>query len=1262
MKRLLKWLLGIILVIPTTVLVVLLLVVVLLFTNVGLSTSLWVAQKFVPELKVGEMQGSLLPAFTLHDVQYNNTDIPINVRLKQFDFSVTLDCLLQRSVCVDTVAIQGLKLELPSLPEPSDTQENAKSSMPALFLPIPISLTHLTLNDIDLNILGNKVSWKSFSSGLYMQGKTLTISPTQWQAIRLSLASTKEQSSGAKPSSKEKAIPLSQQPDIKLPNITLPLNLNIESFEVKDFKMAGETPIVVNRLALMGDTRGSKVNIMRLQLDAPQADVDAKAKVTLSGDYPLSLRMNSQLKIPELNGQKIRLEADGSAADLSLRTQLSNGAQAHLQAKLQPLKAALPFDIQLSQTKVRWPLKGPSDYQLSVPDLSAKGSLEQYHFTFQAEASGGDIPSTGLEAIGSGNMSQVSIKRITLDTLGGHISGQVMANWQHLFYWTATLGLTDIQPGLQWPQAEGKISGSIVNSGSLTKQDGWQVKVPSLDIKGVLRQYPIVIKGQLNASDINGDGNVNLKTRGLRISHADNGLLMKGDLGKKWHMDLDVSAPKLSQSIPQVKGSVKGMVRLRGLQKQPKIYTNVEANNIALPEMEATLKSLSIKGEVSPLPAPSGDISLLASQGKYQNRTLETLKLRFVGDEAKHQLDFDAITDIVATHFVLTGGVSDKSKTHWKGQLESALIELKQPELQSQRWQLDHPLPLAYQIDKQTAQIDAHCWSNSPAKICLENNATLGEKGEAAISVKHFVFSQLKAFIPADTVISGELNATAWAKWAPNTAPQVKLDVMIPKGYVTQNLATPVTLGWEDIKLSANLRNNTLDLNWLLDLINNGDIKGNISIKDVQGQRPIMQGKNVIKHINLSFLSPLLGEQNLMQADINSSLTFQGPMLKPKVVGDFRVLDMKLKGQMFPVDVNSGEVNTQFNGYSAKLNSNLHTPDGELNLKGDADWSNLEKWRVNLRVYGDELKVEAPPMVRLKVKPDLTITITPTLAKITGNIDIPWGRILVEELPESAVSVSKDEVILDQNLKPIEKSTGLPMELETDITINIGNDVSLSAFGLRGNLVGSLKVSQKNKGPFIFGEIRIENGSYRSFGQDLIIKEGKILMNGPADQPYVSIKAIRNPDNTQDDVIAGITVTGPADAPEVVVFSEPAMPQTNALSYLLRGQDIEGGSGGSAMTTALIGLSLAKSGKVVGQIGEKFGVQDLQLGTAGSGDDSQVTVSGYIAPGLQVKYGVGIFNSLGEFTVRYELMSDFYVEAVTGLDSAVDFIYQFSFN
>jgi translocation and assembly module TamB len=169
-------------------------------------------------------------------------------------------------------------------------------------------------------------------------------------------------------------------------------------------------------------------------------------------------------------------------------------------------------------------------------------------------------------------------------------------------------------------------------------------------------------------------------------------------------------------------------------------------------------------------------------------------------------------------------------------------------------------------------------------------------------------------------------------------------------------------------------------------------------------------------------------------------------------------------------------------------------------------------------------------------------------------------------------------------------------------------------------------------------------------------------MSGPVDQPYVQITAIRNPDNTQDDVVAGVRVSGPASEPTVAIFSEPSMPQANALSYLLRGQDIDGESGGNAMTTTLIGLSLAKSGRVVGELGEAFGVQDLQLDTAGSGDDSQVTVSGYIMPGLQVKYGIGIFDSVGEFTVRYRLMKDLYVEAVTGVSSAVDILYQFEFN
>ncbi|MEF1227159.1 translocation/assembly module TamB domain-containing protein, partial [Vibrio fortis] len=404
----------------------------------------------------------------------------------------------------------------------------------------------------------------------------------------------------------------------------------------------------------------------------------------------------------------------------------------------------------------------------------------------------------------------------------------------------------------------------------------------------------------------------------------------------------------------------------------------------------------------------------------------------------------------------------------------------------------------------------------------------------------------------------------------------------------------------------------------------------------------------------------LLGEYSLLQANLSSDLKVQGSLMHPQVFGSFSVDDMQVKGDITPVDIKDGRIGLDFDGYSANLDTAIVTPDGQLDVEGKGQWQDLEAWSTQVRVFADDLMVDVPPMVKVKVVPDMTIDVSPKLARITGDISLPWGRIVVEELPPSAVGVSSDQVILNKDLQP-EGETKVPFNVETNINISIGDDFKLSAFGLEGDLVGKLNVAQRDQGPFITGEVNIVDGTYQSFGQDLIIKEGKILMNGPPDQPYVAINAIRNPDNTQDDVTAGVRVTGPATEPKIDIYSDPSMPQANALSYLLRGQDIDGEAGSGSMTTTLIGLSLAKSGKVVGEIGEAFGVQDLQLDTAGSGEDSQVTVSGYILPGLQVKYGVGIFDSLGEFTVRYRLMQDLYVEAVSGVDSAVDLLYQFEF-
>ncbi|MDF4405605.1 translocation/assembly module TamB domain-containing protein, partial [Vibrio parahaemolyticus] len=196
-----------------------------------------------------------------------------------------------------------------------------------------------------------------------------------------------------------------------------------------------------------------------------------------------------------------------------------------------------------------------------------------------------------------------------------------------------------------------------------------------------------------------------------------------------------------------------------------------------------------------------------------------------------------------------------------------------------------------------------------------------------------------------------------------------------------------------------------------------------------------------------------------------------------------------------------------------------------LNIDGDADWRNINAWRAKVMARGNNLRVSMPPMIKIDVQPDIVFNASPSLLTLSGSVTIPWARITVQELPESAVSASSDVVMLDNNLQPIEeKAPSIP--IQTNLDIKIGNDVQLDAFGLKARLTGLLKVLQNKQGLSLNGQIDIPAGRFRAYGQDLIVRKGQIQFSGPADQPFLNLEAIRNPENTADDVIAGVKVTG----------------------------------------------------------------------------------------------------------------------------------------
>ena len=349
-------------------------------------------------------------------------------------------------------------------------------------------------------------------------------------------------------------------------------------------------------------------------------------------------------------------------------------------------------------------------------------------------------------------------------------------------------------------------------------------------------------------------------------------------------------------------------------------------------------------------------------------------------------------------------------------------------------------------------------------------------------------------------------------------------------------------------------------------------------------------------------------------------------------------------------------------GRQIYVEGRLRTTDGEVLVEGSADWTALDDWKAKVSVKADKLRLSLPPMIQADVEGDLSASADPTAIRLFGKASVPWARITVADIPKSGgVSVSEDEVILDENLQP-KKAPTSPVSLFAGVDVHVGPDVRVDAFGLKAGIGGDVRVIQSDRGLGLNGEIRIPGGRFHAYGQDLIIQKGSILFSGSATNPALRLEAIRNPDAIEDGVTAGIRVTGSAERPRVELFSDPAMSQEENLSYLVRGVGLSGEDGdSSAMTGMLIGLGASQGSQLLETIGDAVGIEGLSLDTTGVGDSSQVVVSGYILPGLQVKYGIGIFDSLATLTLRYRLMPRLYVEAASGVDQALDFLYRFSF-
>lgn len=161
-------------------------------------------------------------------------------------------------MCVDELALQGVNFQMPELPPASEEPEEETPPLRSISTPVPIFVNKVSFNDINVNVLGNQIDWQTFSTALSMQGDRLVIAPTALKDINVALAPSEAEAAVEEPKEAD-ATPQ----DIVLPEVWIPLTVEARRLDIHNFKLAGETPVIVNHLGLVARAGGERVDVKR---------------------------------------------------------------------------------------------------------------------------------------------------------------------------------------------------------------------------------------------------------------------------------------------------------------------------------------------------------------------------------------------------------------------------------------------------------------------------------------------------------------------------------------------------------------------------------------------------------------------------------------------------------------------------------------------------------------------------------------------------------------------------------------------------------------------------------------------------------------------------------------------------------------------------------------------------------------------------------------------------------------------------------------
>ncbi|MDI3325844.1 translocation/assembly module TamB domain-containing protein [Pontibacterium granulatum] len=1214
----------------------------------GLQQMITIGQRWLPgELQVQQIEGRLLDSFSLHGLSYHHPGIQISLKRLSLNWD-------PRALLSGTLRIHSIEMIEPELSweaSPSNSSARTSPALTDIALPFGMQIDSLSITHLSLHSPGEA---EAHPQALTISQANIQLRSEQhtWTVDQLDIVAPtgQLQLEGQIHTRGHYPMTLNTHWVFHLPNNPVLKGQGTIEGNLAELKIEQQLTGVIAAEAsaslqlLQSPPRGT-VRIRKLHAalgdhHEPFKGHTLRGDMTATGNLQTAeLTGNWQVNLPELGDSTVQarlsLFPDALRLHELLLTQQHTNATLDLLGDINWPQAGPEFSLKGTWKNLRYPLQGSRTSTKSDGQFTVTGTLQDYLLKMQYSLVGGMIPSGAWELSTRGNtqgLHDFSLQGRTLDGLA-RVRGSV--HWVPAVRWQLQLEGEALNPGVAWADWPGQIAFQASSAGTKETGQALQLLTTINSLTGSIREHPV--KGHARFALSGQD----LLIPELTMTLAGIDLRAKGEVGKKVNLVWSLNAPNVNTLLPGAQGGLTGNGTVQGPREQPTLLATLQGDEL---EFENTLiGTLSTDLDVDLSGQRQSRINLLATQVSTGGQRWQQIKMAGQGTPAQHALTLE-LNKGTAEIALRANGQWEKDK--WSGFLSRADLHTKR-----NVWQLRRPV--AVRASRTYVNVDPACWDNPQLQgdtLCLSGNWASSEGARATFDSKGLPLDLASPWLPEEIQIDGTLQGTATYRKPLNKPPELRASLRANNAELGSEQD-----GWrvsmEDVTAVVSGQGDQLHTDIRLSLRQpEGKAQARLTIDDLYHTRAL-DGALDLDLNDLRFISLFAPDLQEITGKIEASLRVRGSLDTPLVLGHVKLIDgstefpaLGTKWEAMNLDLSSLP-----NSSRLKLNGTLQSDGGTAELNG---WLDPFTSQAELSLDGQNFQAIATQDIQARLSPTMTVELSAERISLRGIINVPNAKI-AQARAKATAPVSPDVVIHDASASGTATRQASRYVMDTNLRITLGDNVELDMYGFRGRLLGSIQIEDDGQRAVrATGGIQVATGKYRLYGQDLNINRGSLLYSGgPVNNPGLDLRL----SSQVDDVAVGANVSGTLNEPRFALFSDPDMPESSQLSYLMFGRPPGSGSTTSEQELLLKAAALLtmKQGNLIAEnLSDVLQVDELGLESKDALGGTSLYIGKYLTPRLYVKYGVGLLESANAFLIRYRLSRNWSVETTTDTKSS----------